>query len=296
MSPFEGIANPLMSVTLISGLWWMLPLLASTCVACKNGMKLGYWAKECRIGFKVRGACACFKMLVEAKKVQMAVVKHMLVLYPLTTAKFDMVMIGNVKTMCRLFERAKIVRGWTNTITQNLWGLGGIHYTLAFYIVQIGCILVKRGLSNTWIYKLMEVQCDIIITKSPGVRFTFKQLVREALKHPNNFRRMLTTFIGVPDWSKLPLFRRFHDILVDDLKATANLMNSLPKCIVGCIVFVRMFDLGTTARAHYRVEDYVEFKIPMFEEYMKLGHDAPSGKWQLGTNDLGRECVVYHEE
>lgn len=296
--------DPIIRVTLISGMWWMLPLLASTCVAHREGLMRGYWARESRIGMKVKGACARFKMLGEARKVQGMVADYLLRVFPPTKANFDTPIIGLIKSTSDMFRCAKIMRGWTRDLNQVIHMLRGNNYNMAFYIVQLACILVHCGLDDTMMFLMLEAHCDILIGNAwfrPTFKFTFKQMLQQVLDHPQLSQRILTTFDSFAtihdDHLTLasPLFKHFQDICGNDCAPLATFMNRIPRCISGCLAYLIIFNRAYKAKIHGVPVDNVGTMVACFESYIQLGHNAPIGKWVMEKVDH-EERLVYVDE
>lgn len=313
MTDLIGVIDPLMSSSLMNGMFWMLPLLASTCMAYREGMKRGYWEKEKRIGMKVMEACARFKMLAEAMKVQIAIVDYCLGVMPPSYPTFPKRWLASVKRISKRFKETKIKRAWTSELEKGflLFNGGGAFQYLAFYFAKLGCILVTCGLDNIWVFKMMEAQLDAALAKcTSGIliggdinntvlkrRLTFKMVLDEILADPQFSTRFLRTFdvicsCNAATLELVPCYRHFLMVFGNYDSVVVSRMNRMPKCVLGCIAFLKAFAVIYTY-PKIGCSDSIRFKVRHFETYLNCQNEGSSGKWKFVP---GNESFVYCDE
>lgn len=310
-----SLIDPVISTALMCGMWWLAPTLAASCATCMDKFRAGTWARESRVACKITGACALFKMPLEAKKIRAAIVQHWFELYPPKRGDtFKRPFVGMIKFAAITFKNAINTPVWTEDIANNMFILSAYReHCLAFYLVQIGCILVRRGLTDTLVFKLFEARMNTLIaTTQPHVdgvmplvwrSLTFRRVIDEVLAHEQLSARFLSSFNYIESFdldtlAMLPYYEALVHFMLhgnDNRKAVVDCINRMPGCILGCIAYVFLFNAAMVYPRHGLQRNlYIFFNT--FDRYIQSKNDA-HGKWIVSSRNLdGRIYKLYEYE
>lgn len=284
------------------GMWWVLPLLATSYALVRRGFVAGAWAKTSRVSFKVKGACSMFRMGMEATKVPGIIVDHVLSSIPLTRDNFKAGVIPSIRRASALFKKARNIPMWSLCISNTLL-LARFNSTNIFAIFQCGCILLHHGLGETWVFKMFEVQMDILIqpfcrsTHSHLPKITFRGVIREILAHPQMSRRFLASFDYIPtlDTYTLAMIPQYQMVVYmldfnNSMSKMVACFNRMPRCILASIAYLTM--MGQALHPHVLVST-TRNNCVRFNEYLnRKGDDVcKSGKWRVAR----KYYPVFHE-
>lgn len=292
----------LIFTSLYLGMWWILPLLATSCALVRREFVKGTWAKTSRISFKVKGACNLFRMAIEAKKIPTVIVDHVLSHFPLTRENFKAGVIPSIRRASTLFKKAKNIPMWSLEIADTLL-LARLSCPNIFAIFQCGCILMHHGLGDTWVFQMMEIQMDILIqpfcreAHSDLPKITFRGVIMEILSHPIMSKRFLSSFDYIPSYdtnslAMIPQYRRVLYML-DFSCSWSNMVtcfNRMPRSILASIAYLVMMSL---AHHPYVVVQSTRRNCKIFNDYLqrKGGDVCVSGKWKV----VRTYYAIFHE-
>lgn len=269
--------------SLMVGMWWILPLFATTNSFLRGDFVNGHWAKTSRISFKVKGACSIFRMATEAKRVQATIVDHVLSFVPPTRKHFKTSVIGYIKRISSLFKNAKKVYMWSMPlIGENLlWRFSDCN---VFNFVQVGCILVHHGLADTWVFKMTETQVDLLLRRRGCKDISFRKVIQEILAQPELSTRFLSSFDYIPSHAfvmiLIPSYSTFMSVLIAcSMSQMVPWLNRMPKCILGAWAYLCVMR-GATHR--YVSGSTIRRECNVFERYLRnKGDVCASGKLKV---------------
>lgn len=293
------ILNPLITVSALNGALWVLPLLACCSAVARDGLLKGTWAREWRIGLKVKGCIATWRAAAtEGLKVQRAVVTHWVGLNkPLHQRHFYGRSLQMMKEATRLFTERRVKRAWTPEVNDAFVLFGTYGERWPFLLVQIACIMVKAGLANSHTMTILETRVDLMIQSyhdrcvNRPAKLRFRQVVNEVLSHPQLHLRFLKGYHYIKHYEQgimeaLPKYSEFQSVFycgVGD-ESIATLVNKLPKCVLGSMVYIIFFKMALTYKRH-RLDANLRNMLTAMKGWMG---DGAVGKWHV----TGKECSL----
>lgn len=294
--------------SLYAGMWWVLPKLATVYGCVKSDLENGTWAETCRISFKIKGACNRFRMGMEARKVPGVIVDHMLASCPITRSNFKAGVIAPLKRASETFKYARNIPMWSLTMTDMLMLANWSGHLNIFVFVQCGCILMHHGMGDTWVFRMMEIQMDILfqsfcrscIYSANVQKVTFRGMIKEILSQPQSFKRFLFSYKCIRSQEKelLSMIPQYQTVLfMLDFRCSFHQMvacfNRMPNCILASVAYLKMMSCAHSPC--YVVASTRRF-CRGFEAYLHRNDNAcVSGKWKVVLRQSPIEVVDFYE-
>jgi hypothetical protein len=264
--------DPIITYSLLCGMWWILPLLAMTSSECYAHFKKGTYNKCSRISLKVKGACYMFRLAKDSADIKRSITNHIDLIFPFKHNTMSCIQ----RHSNRLYKDQKKACSWSTLLRYDL-KFGHLHMsTTIFHLVQIGVIIMKYNLQNSIVFKLLETHVDNAIyricrdnkiLKKKNRMTTFRKVVTQVLESEFSFL-FLYSFQKRNDLIRLSEYAALSEVFKKcERHVSDDCISRLPSCVKGGIA---LLSFTSTIRKNKNVTNNVRVCYSSYKEYMEM--------------------------
>lgn len=263
--------DPIINYALLCGMWWTLPWLAMISSDTYSHFKQGTYNKYSRIALAIKGASSMMKTSLESQKIKKAIIEHITLVFPF---KYNTMSVIQEHANKLYYEQKKALE-WCTLLKYDL-KFGCLHMkTTIFYLVQMGVIMMKYGLHDTMIFKLMETHIDNAIYRTYRTnqcfvakkrKTTFRRVVQQIINSKMDFI-FLYTFQKRNDLTRLPEYAVLNEVLGKCEKNVGDdCLNRLPSCVRGGVALLAFIG---TMRKNKNITNNARVCYSSYKEYIQ---------------------------